>query len=85
MLQRARAIEAGAFVVAAAQTGHHADGRETYGHSLVVDPWGDIMLDMGDDGEVMTLEIDLAKVDEVRSRIPAIRNRRPIGAVEIAA
>src|SRR3546814_1408252 len=47
VLLRARAIEAGRFVIAAAQTGRHEDGRETYGHSCVVDPWGDILLDMG--------------------------------------
>ncbi|NIJ07764.1 putative amidohydrolase [Sphingomonas vulcanisoli] len=85
ILQRARAIEAGAFVIAAAQSGTHADGRETYGHSLVVDPWGSVMLDMGDDAEVTTIDIDLAKVDQIRTRVPAIRNRRPIGAVEVAA
>ena len=48
VLLRARAIEAGLFVVAAAQSGTHEDGRETYGHSLVVDPWGEVLLDMGD-------------------------------------
>ncbi len=79
VLMRARAIEAGAFVVAAAQVGRHADGRETYGHSLVVDPWGRVLLDMG--GEPVGLgfaELDLGAVDEVRSRLPAIRHRRPI-------
>jgi predicted amidohydrolase len=79
VLMRARAIEAGAFVVAAAQVGRHADGRETYGHSLVVDPWGRVLLDMG--GEAPGLgfaELDLAAVDEVRRRLPAIRHRRPI-------
>ena len=48
VLLRARAIEAGLFVVAAAQAGRHEDGRETYGHSLVVDPWGEVLLDMGE-------------------------------------
>ena len=79
VLMRARAIEAGAFVVAAAQVGRHADGRETYGHSLVVDPWGQVLLDMG--GEEPGLgfaELDLGAVDEVRRRLPAIRHRRPI-------
>jgi predicted amidohydrolase len=80
VLLRARAIEAGVFVVAAAQTGKHEDGRETYGHSLVVDPWGKVLLDMGDDAGVGFAEIDPAQVDEVRSRLPAIRHRRPIGA-----
>jgi predicted amidohydrolase len=83
VLMRARAIEAGAFVVAAAQVGRHEDGRATYGHSLVVDPWGRVLLDMG--GEAPGLgfaEIDPEAVDEVRGRIPAIRHRRPIPAPE---
>lgn len=78
VLMRARAIEAGAFVVAAAQSGRHEDGRETYGHSLVVDPWGEVLLDMGDQVGVGFAEVDLARVDEVRGRVPAIRHRRPI-------
>jgi predicted amidohydrolase len=81
VLIRARAIEAGVFVVAAAQCGRHEDGRETYGHSLIVDPWGRVLLDMG--GEAVGVgfaDLDLAQVDEVRSRLPAIRHRRPIAA-----
>lgn len=78
ILLRARAIEAGVFVVAAAQTGRHEDGRETYGHSLVVDPWGEVLLDMGSEPGVGFAEIDLDKVEEVRGRLPAIRHRRPI-------
>jgi len=84
VLLRARAIEAGIFVVAAAQSGHHDDGRETYGHSLVVDPWGDILLDMGDEQGVGFAEIDLERVAQVRGRLPAIRHRRPIPLVEHA-
>lgn len=85
VLMRARAIEAGAFVVAAAQVGRHADGRETYGHSLVVDPWGHVLLDMGGDGPGLGFaELDLDSVDEVRSRLPAIRHRRPIPEPERA-
>lgn len=79
VLLRARAIEAGAFVIAAAQVGRHADGRTTYGHSLVVDPWGKVLLDMG--GEAPGLgyaDIDLALVEEVRAQLPAIWHRRPI-------
>jgi predicted amidohydrolase len=78
ILLRARAIEAGVFVVAAAQVGRHEDGRETFGHSLVVDPWGEVLLDMGDGPGLGFAEIDPAQVDEVRSRLPAIRHRRPI-------
>ena len=78
---RARAIEAELFIVAAAQAGRHEDGRETYGHSLVVDPWGDILLDMGDAPGVGFAEIDLARISDVRARIPALNHRRPIPAV----
>ena len=81
VLLRARAIEAGCFVVAAAQTGTHEDGRITYGHSLVIDPWGEVLLDMGTATGVGFAEIDLARLREVRSRIPALRHRRPIPAV----
>lgn len=76
ILLRARAIEAGAFVVAAAQCGRHQDGRSTYGHSLVVDPWGHILLDMGERNGLGYCELDMAKVQETRSRIPAVANRK---------
>ena len=78
VLLRARAIEAGLFVVAAAQVGRHADGRETFGHSLVVDPWGEVLLDMGDKPGVGFADIDLKRILDVRSRIPALNHRRPI-------
>ena len=80
-LLRARAIEAGLFVVAAAQVGHHEDGRNTFGHSLVIDPWGDILLDMGEETGVGFAEIELARISDVRSRIPALNHRRPIPEV----
>ncbi|HEY0626883.1 MAG TPA: carbon-nitrogen hydrolase family protein [Allosphingosinicella sp.] len=84
VLLRARAIEAGVFVVAAAQVGRHEDGRETYGHSLVVSPWGKVLLDMGGEGPgVGFVDIDLAEVEEVRGRVPAILHRRPIPEPEI--
>lgn len=76
VLLRARAIEASAFVVAAAQVGNHEDGRETYGHSLVVDPWGEVLLDMGGDGPAIGFcDIDLARITEVRQQIPSLANR----------
>ncbi len=78
ILLRARAIEAGLFVVAAAQVGTHADGRQTYGHSLVIDPWGDILLDMEERHGVGFVEIDLKRISDVRSRLPALRHRRAI-------
>jgi predicted amidohydrolase len=78
ILLRARAIEAGLFVAAAAQVGRHADGRQTFGHSLVVDPWGDILLDMGEEPGVGFADIDLKRISDVRGRIPALHHRRPI-------
>lgn len=83
VLLRARAIEAGAFVIAAAQTGRHADGRTTFGHSLVIDPWGSVILDLGDQPGLGLVDIDLSQVDEVRARIPAIVHRRPIPPVAV--
>ncbi|MBY0304419.1 MAG: carbon-nitrogen hydrolase family protein [Sphingomonas sp.] len=85
ILLRARAIEAGAFVIAAAQTGVHADGRATYGHSLVIDPWGEVLLDMGDAAGLGFAEIDPHRVDDVRARVPVIAHRRPIPAVELVS
>jgi predicted amidohydrolase len=79
VLLRARAIEAGVFVVAAAQCGSHEDGRATYGHSLIVDPWGEIIADMGDGLGIAFADIDLGRVTEVRQRIPALDHRRPVG------
>src|SRR5437764_1212876 len=78
VLLRARAIEAGLFVVAAAQVGHHEDGRNTFGHSLVVDPWGEILLDMGEEKGVGFADLDLKRISDVRARIPALNHRRPI-------
>ena len=81
VMLRARAIESAAFVIAAAQVGEHEDGRRTYGHSLVVDPWGAILLDMGETRGLGFVDIDPAAVDAVRARIPVIAHRRPIGPV----
>jgi predicted amidohydrolase len=82
ILMRARAIEAGVFVVAAAQGGLHEDGRETFGHSLIVGPWGEVLLDMGTSEGVGFAEIDLGEVEAVRGRLPAIRHRRSIPPVQ---
>ena len=81
VLLRARAIENAAFVVAAAQVGAHEDGRKTYGHSLVIDPWGRVLLDMGETTGLGFAEIDPASLDEVRNRVPVLRHRRPIPEV----
>lgn len=85
VLMRARAIESGAYVVAAAQTGIHEDGRATFGHSLVVDPWGEVVLDMGEASGLGFAEVDMARVDDVRARIPVIAHRRAIPPVELVA
>ncbi len=79
LMQRARAVEASAFVLSAAQVGHHEDGRDTYGHSLAVDPWGKVLLDM--DGEAPGLgfvDCDLDRLTEVRSQLPSLANKRVI-------
>jgi predicted amidohydrolase len=78
VLLRARAIEAGLFVVAAAQSGRHEDGRNTYGHSMVVDPWGEVLLDMGEEAGVGFADIDLSRITDVRGRVPALSHRRII-------
>ncbi|MEE4317407.1 carbon-nitrogen hydrolase family protein [Erythrobacter dokdonensis] len=79
VMLRARAIEAQAFVIAAAQVGRHEDGRETYGHSLVVDPWGEVLLDMGGQEPGLALcDIDFGRISEVRRQVPALANRREI-------
>ena len=80
-LLRARAIETGCFVLAAAQTGTHPSTtgkkRSTYGHSLAVDPWGRILCDAGMEPGISILEIDLSEVSKVRSQIPALTHDRP--------
>lgn len=75
-LLRARAIETGCFVIAAAQTGDHPDGRKTYGHSLVVDPWGEVLADQGTEPGILMADIDLSWVARVRSMIPSLDNGR---------
>lgn len=76
VLLRARAIENGCFVIAAAQTGAHDGGRETYGHSLIVDPWGEVLADGGTDTGYVTAEIDMAKVATARQSVPSLGNDR---------
>jgi len=79
VMQRARAIEASAYVVAAAQVGTHEDARATYGHSLVVDPWGEVVLDMGGErARIGFAEIDAARIAEVRKQLPSLVNKREI-------
>lgn len=77
VLLRARAIENGAFLVAAAQGGKHEDGRETFGHSMIVDPWGRILAEADhDEPGVVIAEIDLAAVDQARRKVPNLKNAR---------
>jgi predicted amidohydrolase len=82
ILNRARAIECGAFVIAAAQCGTHAQGRRTFGHSLIVDPWGEVLAEGGETEGVIVAEIDPAKSAEARRRIPALQHDRPFAAPE---
>lgn len=84
VLLRARAIESAAFVIAAAQCGVHEDGRQTYGHSLVVDPWGTILCDMGSAPGLAYVDLDLDALKRVRKQIPVHANRRTISSPFIA-
>jgi len=82
VLQRARAIENGCFVFAAAQGGKHENGRETYGHSLVVDPWGRILAEGGTEPGVVMAQVDPSEVVAARSRIPSLHHGRRFELVE---
>src|ERR1700744_3693173 len=82
VLQRARAIENGCFVLAAAQGGKHQNGRETYGHSLVVDPWGRIVAEGGTEPGVLIAEIDPAAVAAARAKVPSLLHGRRFELVE---
>lgn len=76
VLLRARAIETGSWIFAAAQCGSHGGGRESYGHSLIVDPWGEVLADGGEDVGVIVADIDPARTAEAREAIPALANAR---------
>ena len=77
VLHRARAIETGSFMISAAQGGTHEDGRETFGHSLIVDPWGRILAEGGTEPGVVMAAIDPGLVRDARARVPALQNARP--------
>lgn len=85
VLQRARAIENGAFVVSAAQGGVHEDGRETFGHSIIVDPWGRVLAEGGSEPGVILAEIDLSLVADARARIPTLQHGRPFTVEHVGA
>jgi predicted amidohydrolase len=78
VLLRARAIEHGAYVAAAAQWGSHPGGRRTFGHAMIVDPWGCIVAQHGDGDGIAVATLDLAYLNEVRSRLPCAQHRRPV-------
>ncbi len=80
VLLRARAIETGCFVIAPAQTGVHARERKTYGHSLVVAPWGEVLLDAGEEVGIFQAEIDCDRIAEARGRVPSLQHDRPFAA-----
>lgn len=85
ILLRARAIENGAFLIAAAQAGVHEDGRETYGNSLIIDPWGRILARGGDAGEeVLVAELDLDSVESTRKKVPNLKNARAFVLEDVA-
>lgn len=84
VLLRARAIETGCFILAAAQGGHHANGRSTYGHSLVVAPWGEIVAEaQGDAPGLVFANLDLDAVAAARQRVPALANWREFSLAEL--
>jgi len=82
VLLRARAIENGSFVLAAAQGGRHENGRDTYGHSLVVDPWGRVLAEGGTEPGVILAQIDPAEVAAARSRVPSLQHGRRFEMLE---
>ncbi|OYU49918.1 MAG: amidohydrolase [Rhizobiales bacterium PAR1] len=78
VLQRARAIETGSFMISAAQGGKHEDGRETFGHSIIVDPWGRVLAEAGDEPGPVLATLDLSLVTDARQRIPTLKHTRVI-------
>src|SRR5262249_49374866 len=82
VLMRARAIETGCFVFAPAQCGVHAEGRRTYGHSLIVAPWGEVLADAGNEPGFVMAEIDTGRVAEARRKVPSLRHDRAFAPPE---
>ena len=80
ILLRARAIETGSYIIAAAQGGHHEDGRETFGHSMIVDPWGRILAEAEREPGIIVADIDPAMSETTRARIPVLANERSFSA-----
>ena len=84
VLLRARAIETGCFVFAAAQCGQHFPKRKSYGHSVIISPWGEVLAEGGEEPGVITAKIDVAKVKEARQMVPSLFNDRPYARPEAA-
>jgi predicted amidohydrolase len=82
VLTRARAIETGSFLIAATQGGHHEDGRDSYGHAIIIDPWGKVVAEGGEDPCVVVADLDLERVAAARRRVPALANARTFAAPE---
>lgn len=80
ILLRARAIENGCFVIAPAQGGKHANGRSTYGHSMIIGPWGEVLAEAGTEPGIIAAEIDLDEVTAVRARVPSLQHDRAFNA-----
>ena len=74
VLLRARAIETGSFIIAPAQTGEHEGGRKTWGHSMIINPWGKILAEAGTEQEIIYADLDLAEIKKARNSIPALRH-----------
>ena len=82
ILVRARAIETGSFVIASNQCGTHVGKRQSYGHSLIVSPWGEVLADGGAEPGIIYAELELERVEQARQMIPALRNDQPFGVIE---
>jgi deaminated glutathione amidase len=85
VLTRARAIENGCFVFAPAQWGEHAEGRQTYGHSLIVDPWGEVLADGGQGVGIVSARIEVAAIAKARRMVPSLQHDRPFTPPGLAA
>ena len=85
VLLRARAIENGCYVFAPAQWGEHAAGRKSYGHSLIVDPWGEVLADAGEGVGTISARIEVARIAEVRRMVPSLRHDRAFTPPELVA
>jgi predicted amidohydrolase len=83
VLLRARAVENGCFVFAPAQWGEHAGGRRSYGHSLIVDPWGEVLADRGEETGIITAQIDPARIAKARGMVPSLQHDRGFAPPEV--